>query len=582
MHKKKQNPFLYFNFINSHGDFKPLQFTNPLKVLSAQTLDEVIPCLEEVDKAINDGYYAAGYISYEAASAFNQDFPKSTSNKLPLLWFGIFTEPTQKDLQVSDNFHTNDWKPTISITDYYKNIDKIHDYIKSERTEQVNYTIHLKSKFTGNPIAFYKQLEQAQSANYSAYLDIGDFSILSASPELFFKVENERITTKPMKGTIGRANTYSEDIKNAQWLKASKKNRFENRLIVDLMCNELTKIAIPNTVKVPHLYTIEKYPTVYQMTSTVSADIRPNVDFTDIFKALFPCGSITGAPKKDTMDIISMLETDPREIYCGALGWIAPNKEAIFNVPIRTVVVDKQNESASYGVGGAITKDSTKEDEYEEILIKARLLTKKPQEFKLLESLGLINGEYLVFQEHLNRLTESSAFFDFKLDLNQIKIDLKKISKRHPIGKWKIRLLLSNDGKTSVETEKLSPFPKVVTSTLSDEHICKDDLFLYHKTTNRKLYNKHREKYKDLFDVLLWNENYEVTEFTMGNIVVDLNGKLYTPPVECGLLAGTFRESLLQKEIIEEQKIMVNELKSAQKVWFINSVRGWVPINIIP
>lgn len=580
MSKDKQNPLLYFNFVDHDGKMKPQQFINPVKIIKAQTVNEVIPCLKEVDKAINKGYYAAGYISYEAAPAFNQNLPKKDDHKIPLLWFGIFNEPIQNEIEFSGTFHTDNWNPTISIDDYYKNVDNIQSYIRDGRTKQVNYTIQLESNFTGEPIAFYKQLEQAQSANYSAFLDFGDYSILSASPELFFQLKDGVITTKPMKGTIGRGKTYIEDIKNAEWLKSSKKNQLENNLIVDLMRKELAEIAIPNTINVPHLYALEKYPTVYQMTSTITANIRPDINFIDIFKTLFPCGSITGIPKKETMDIISMLETDPREIYCGAIGWITPNKEAVFNVPIRTVLIDKQNQNASYGVGGAITKDSTKEGEYEEILIKARLLTKKQQDFNLLESLGLIDGEYLVYKEHLSRLTMSAKYFDFTLNIDEIEADLHRLALKHRVGQWKVRLLLAKSGSFTIEIEKIVPLPKEVTGLLSKEPIDKNHLFLYHKTTNRTIYNKHRKQLQDFFDVLLWNEDQEVTEFTLGNIVVEIEGRLYTPSLDAGLLAGTFRESLLQKGMIQERRIKVSDLQHCQKIWLINSVRGWVSVKI--
>lgn len=581
MHTNKENPFLYFNFANKHGSFNPLQFTKPVKIISTTAIDDVMTCLKEVDKAIDAGHYAAGYIAYEAAASFNENFPKPKKSNFPLLWFGIFKEPIQKELHVSDRFQTEEWLPTVSIEDYYMNIDKIHKLIEQNQTDQVNYTIQLESIFSGNPAAFYKQLEQAQSANYSAFLDIDQFSILSASPELFFTLENGKITTRPMKGTIDRGKTYEEDIQHAQWLTTSKKNRLENKLIVDLMQDELAKIALPGTIRVPHQYTIEKYPTVYQMTSTITADIKPDINFIDIFQALFPCGSITGIPKKETMDIIAALEQQPRDIYCGAIGWISPEKEAVFNVPIRTVLMDKQSKKAMYGVGGAITKESSKEEEYKEVLIKARLLTKKQETFELLESFGLIDGKYIVYDEHIKRLTQSARYFDFSLDLKKIHKDLQQLADKYPNGRRKVRLLLAKHGAYTVEIKKLPPIEKNITSRLAMEPVDQENLFLYHKTTNRAIYQKHLEQQQNIFDVLLWNKRNEVTEFTMGNIVVELDGKLYTPPVESGLLAGTFRESLLKKQEISERKITIPELQSCRNIWFINSVRGWIPVHFI-
>ena len=581
MDKNLKDPFLYFNYVNNSGEFTPLQFTKPIRVLIAQTISEVIPFMEIIQQAVNDGYYAAGYLAYEAAPAFDPELEVNIDNQMPLLWFGIFNEPVMKQIESTNIPYMNKWKPTVTIEDYNKNINKIHSYIKDGLTKQVNYTIHFESEFKGDPLGFYKQLEHAQSANYSAYMDINDFTILSASPELFFRLENGKITTKPMKGTVGRGKTYEDDIKNAEWLKNSKKNRKENQLVVDLMRSELGKIAIDKTIDVPSLYDIEKYPTVYQMTSTVTATIRPEVTMIDIFKTLFPSGSITGMPKKDTMKIITELEKSPREVYCGAIGFITPDNEAVFNVPIRTVLIDKRNGNAKYGVGGAITKDSTKEDEYEEVLIKSRLLTKKHQEFELLETIGLINGEYIVLKNHLDRLNESALYFNFKLDLDAIYNALMAISKKHTKLKWKVRLVVNKNGKFSIKTEKVIHIESKLKVELSEKPVRKDDLFLYHKTTNRKTYEIHQGFHNDTFDVLLWNENDEITEFTMGNIVVRLNGKLFTPPIECGLLAGTYRRFLLDNGKISEKIIMVHELEHCEEIWFINSVREWVPVELI-
>lgn len=584
MKSNKNDPFLYFNFIDHKGKLNPLQFFNPIQVLSAQTISEIIPCLEMIQQAVKKGYYAAGYISYEAAPAFNEKLTVKKGNMMPLLWFGIFNEPIHQKLECTnqDDSFTGEWKPTVLVDSYKKNFNAIQNSIKKNLTQQVNYTIPFESTFSSDPLSLYKQLEEAQSANYMAYLNIDDFSIISASPELFFHLKNREITTKPMKGTIGRGLTYKDDVKHAEWLKNSKKNRTENRLIIDLMRNELESIAIPGSIDISKLYTIEKYPTLYQMTSTITAQIQEHIELIDIFKALFPCGSITGIPKKDTMDIISELEVTPREVYCGAIGYITPHQEAIFNVPIRTVLIDKKNERAKYGVGGAITNHSSGENEHEEILIKTRLLTKKRNEFQLLESFGLINGKYLYFNEHMKRLKESALYFDYKLHLDRIQNHLNELAQKHRQGKWKVRLLVDKNGEHSIEIEKLRSDTNVSTVKLANQPIDRNDIFLYHKTTNRTIYETNKIQSDELFDTLLWNEEGVITEFTTGNIIVELNNELFTPPVESGLLAGTFREYLLTNGIITERKIKIDELSICANIWYINSVREWIPVQLLP
>lgn len=579
----KNNAFLYFNFMDHQGILCPLQFSDPVRILTAQTIDEIIPCLETVQHAVKNGFYVAGYISYEAAPAFNKEFHVQTGNKMPLLWFGIFNDPIHQPLnpdQFSEYIPDTNWKPLVSKEEYNKNFKYIQQSIHQHQTKQVNYTIPFETSFSYDPLSLYKQLADAQSANYSAYLDIDDFSIISASPELFFHLKDKEITTRPMKGTTDRGLTYQEDIEQAQKLKNSPKDQNENQLTVDLMCKELGKIAITGTVNVTNLQTIEKYPTLYQMTSTVTAMIQDRIDLLDIFKALFPCGSITGIPKKDTMNIITEIEPFPREVYCGAIGYITPENEAIFNVPIRTVLVNKKERLARYGVGGGITSASKKESEYKEILIKTDLLTREQPEFHLLESIGLIEGNYLCFAEHIKRLKESAHYFDFDLQLDEIRRDLLKLSEKHQQGKWKVRLLVDKNGQHHIERSKIMPQPHDLIVELAHKPIDQGDLFLYHKTTHREIYKKNTIQNNSIFDTLLWNKNEEITEFTTGNIVVKLNNQLYTPPIKCGLLGGTFREHLIKKGEITERIIRKEELEHCDQIWLINSVREWLPVQL--
>ncbi|MFD2046429.1 aminodeoxychorismate synthase component I [Ornithinibacillus salinisoli] len=575
------NHELYFDFIHDNGKKEPLCFKDPVDVIVAHSVEEILPCLNKIQDAIHNGYYAAGYLSYEAAPAFDSAFAVHENSTMPLLWFGIFHKPTSEPLLSSNHFHTDTWEPQTDINKYNQSIAKIKDYIAQGDTYQVNYTIRLSSDFQGDAIAYYNQLAASQSANYSAYLDIGSHQILSASPELFFHLKDGKITTKPMKGTIGRGETLKEDAANAEWLYHSEKNRAENVMIVDLLRNDLGRIAKAGTVRVPQLFTIEEYPTVYQMTSTVTAEVEPETTVTDIFKALFPCGSITGAPKVSTMKIIHELETSPREVYCGTIGFITPEKEAIFNVPIRTVLIDNTFGHAQYGVGGGITWDSTSKEEYDEVLTKAKILTNSPADFQLLETFGLRDGAYIVWEEHLERLKRSADFFQFHIDTEKVGAQLMQIAEGKSSGYWKVRLLVSSNGETKIEVQESPPITESVRVSLSKEPVQKNDVFLYHKTTNRSVYERMKEQSPHVFDVLLWNEEKEVTEFTIGNVVVEMEGKLYTPPVASGLLAGTFRSSLLKDGIIEERRITVDQLNACTNIWLINSVRKWVHVEMI-
>lgn len=578
---REEHPLLYFNFQHKEKSVKSTIFTNPISIIQTNDPNKVEQCLHKVQQAIHDQFYVAGFISYEASASFYPNLHFKQTTNIPLVWFGIFTEPSDVDLTNKRNrpFQMTTWKPKVSIDEYNEKFDRIYSHIVEGETEQVNYTIQMESNFSGEPFSFYKQLEQAQSANYTAYIDLNHFSILSASPELFFHLKDNHILMKPMKGTVERGLTYEEDHENAIWLKHSQKNQHENELIIQLMKKELQKIAKPNTTLVPKKFEIEKYPTVYQMTSTVTAEVEQSVSMVDLFKSLFPCGSITGIPKDRTIELIHKYEQHPRGIYCGAIGFITPDNEAIFNVPIRTVLLDHHLQKATYGVGGAITIDSTKEDEYNEIVTKAKVLTAEHPSFNLLETIGLQNGKYILLEHHLARIKKSASYFDYPFDEVDLRKQLSKIAEKYTKNNYRVRVLLDQHGKYFFESDKVTlpiTSPKV---TLATKPIQKDNPFLYHKTTNRTIYEEHKQS--DFFDVLLWNEQEHITEFTTGNIVLEFNGELVTPPITCGLLPGTFRQSLLEKKVISEKVIRKSDLQQCENIWYINSVRKWIKVKLI-
>ncbi|MCQ6279477.1 aminodeoxychorismate synthase component I [Bacillus sp. EB600] len=575
----QQGPLLSFEFASLKGEITPLIFRNPLKVIACNALEDVLPSLELVQNAINDGNFAAGFLTYECAPAFDSAYRVKTGNVMPILWFGIFEGPEHGSLYSNGAYSIAKWSPSVSMDEYQASIKSIKQSIENGITYQTNYTVQLHSQFQGDDITFFGRLRRAQAANYCAYINTGEHSILSASPELFFHLEKNTITTRPMKGTTERGKSLEEDIAKSQWLYHSEKNRAENVMIVDLLRNDLGMLAQPGTVNVPKLFEIEHYPTVHQMTSTITAQIKEDTQLIDIFKALFPCGSITGAPKISTMDIIADLETTPREVYCGAIGYITPNKEAIFNVPIRTVVIEQQSGKAIYGVGGGITWDSTTEGEYQEILTKTSVLEENRPEFQLLESLLLTGGEYFLMEEHLNRLESSAKYFGFSFDSEYVIKTLSDFAFQNHFGMLKVRFLLEKNGEMIIEGQPITQLNTPIKVILADEPLEKNNLFLYHKTTNREIYNRFQRKFPDVFDVLLWNEDGEVTEFTNGNIVVEIDGILWTPPVQSGLLAGTFREVLMKQEKIHEKIVTVADLKNSTKIWFINSVRKWIEVQ---
>ncbi|KOR82869.1 aminobenzoate synthetase [Bacillus sp. FJAT-22058] len=579
---KREDPLsLIFHFTDKLGDSRPLYFANPKKVITAHSIEDVLPQFQKVQEAIEQGNYAAGYVSYEAAPAFEQSFKVKDGAKMPLLWFGIFDKPEEEiPEKMTGAFNLAEWQSETDSNAYRSGFQRIKSEIKKGNTYQVNYTMRLQSQFEGDDFAFFERLKRAQRSNYSAYLNVGSHRILSASPELFFRWEDGQLITRPMKGTVKRGTSLKGDQLNAEWLAASEKNQAENYMIVDLLRNDLGMIAKPGSVEVPQLKAIEKYPTVWQMTSTITADTNPGTTIIDIFKALFPCGSITGAPKIKTMEIIADIENSPREVYCGAIGFITPESEAVFNVPIRTVVIDKETGKAEYGVGGGITWDSELSEEYDEAFLKAKLLTVERPAYKLLESIKLSDGEYYLLNDHIDRMKQSAEYFDYRFSELYLRDRLQKYAEINHGTLEKVRVLLHENGEIEVLGQAIKPLDPEFKAILAEAPISRANPFLFHKTTNRDVYEGFQMNNPDFQDVLLWNEEGFITEFTNGNVVVKINGDLYTPPVESGLLAGTFRQELIRKKEIKVKNISKADLNNAEEIWFINSVRGKLKVNL--
>ena len=349
-------------------------FTRPAEVVSARTHEEVRPALRRVERAAAEGLYAVGFVAYEAAPAFDRALAvKQHPTDLPLLWFGLFDRPSEIQTAAGE-FRVSGWKPSITRDEYERNVEAVREAIARGDTYQTNYTFRLRAHFDGDALAFYRHLSARQRADYCAFLDTGRHQILSASPELFFRLSGRHLFTRPMKGTARRGGTPEEDAAQSRWLEGSEKNRAENVMIVDLMRNDLGRVAETGSVRASDLCRVEAYPTVFQMTSAVEARLRDGATLGDVLAALFPSGSVTGAPKVSTMRLIAALEDSPRGVYCGGVGLIEPGGGAVFNVAIRTAVIDAETGAAEYGTGGGITWDSAPADEYDEALAKAALL----------------------------------------------------------------------------------------------------------------------------------------------------------------------------------------------------------------
>lgn len=569
-------PTLLFEFANQ----QPMLFQQPSHIFCTYDYNEVNTILEEIKQATQQGFYAAGYISYEATyPLMNLHITKQVP--YPLIWFGIFTAPVQQnqhnEWQIG-NFSVSSFQPSVSKNEYLQIVANVINELQASSLKQINYTTPFIAQFSGDAYAYYMHLKRAQRAKFNAFLDLDSVQIVSVSPEMFFQKQGNRVTVRPMKGTIRRGKTFEEDQQLKNWLFHSEKNRLENDMITRLMQEELNEIA--SDVKITNQYTIEKYPTVYQMTSTLNGNVKGEHTAIEVLKALFPCGSISGFPKKASIQKIAAVEPYARGVYTGAIGYITPEQDAIFNVPIRTVVIDNKAQQATYYAGGAITTKSTAVDEYQEMVAKTNVLNHHVKPFQLLETLRLESGNYFLLENHFTRLKASADYFSFPLNLAKVMEALNNIKKDHPSGNWKVRITVDERGNIEAEAQ---PFTVCThyKARLAKAPIDAENVFLYHKTTERTIFAKHLSVLPATYDdVLLWNERNEITEFTIGNIVVEKAGKRYTPPISSGLLPGTFRQELLKQGMIEEKVLYVNELPSFERIWLINSVRQWVEVTM--
>ena len=559
-------------------------FGRPSSQRVARTLDEVIPLVQSAEAAARDGSWVAVALSYEAAPAFDSALTVKAGSEFPLAWMGVFAGPSSSKLATIAGPPPviSEWEPQMSKRHYQRAIQSIRDYIEAGDTYQVNFTFPLVGHLAGDSFGWFRTIAESQGAAYSAYIDIGSHTILSFSPELFVERRGNKLITRPMKGTLARGRWTEEDRERAEQLRSSLKDRAENVMIVDLLRSDLGKIAETGSVEVTELFAVEYLNRVLQMTSTITATQKPDVSITDMLRALFPCGSVTGAPKPRTMAIIEELEEHPRGIYTGAIGLIRPDGDAVFSVPIRTLVVDRSNGAATFGVGGGITWDSTSEGEYEECRLKAKFLTDPWEDFELLETMALEDGEFSLLDRHIARAYSSACYFGCRWNDAAISSAIDNARRSHPLQRWRIRLIIDRNGEARTEASALGGHRSGPLQVKFASHPVDDrEPLLFHKTTARARYDIELERCRPCDDVIFWNDRGEVTESTIANVVVSAEGKNWTPPRAAGLLAGTLREDLISKGELFERTITREELIAASSFFLINSVRGWMPARLV-
>lgn len=556
-----------------------LRFDEPLETVTVWELSDVLEAVDKAEQATMAGHWVVGLLSYDAGPAFDPAVTSQRDPEVPLLAFGVFSAPEESSAPMDGPFEISEWTPDQSETDYAIAIDQVREYIRSGETYQVNYTVRRHATFWGSAEGLFASLSRAQRAKHDAFLHFGTHALCSASPELFFTKEGRRFSSRPMKGTRPRHFDPETDARIANELVSSTKDRAENVMIVDMVRNDLGRIAEVGTVSVPSLLQVETYPTVHTMTSTVVADA--DAGLREALHALFPVASITGAPKFRTTEIIAELEQSPRGAYTGSVFALSPHGSWEFNVVIRSVWLDLEQGVGTYGVGGGIVWDSRADTEWQETEHKSRVLARAGKPLKLLETMAWTpDGGISLRQRHINRLLEAGDHFGIHIDMTVVMDLLNTVRSDTPVM---LRLLIDADGNPELEVRAMPPEsgdPRVL--PIDTEPTDPFDEFLVYKTTTRTRYEEAYDRFPDAPDVILWNRRGELTETCIANLVLELDGTLVTPHRQSGLLAGTLREELLQRGQVEERVLTLDDLRRADRVFAINSVRGWDEIELAP
>lgn len=580
---------------NSSGSAAPsLLFTEPVETVSAEEPGDVADAIARLQAGVEGGLHAAGFFSYELGYVLEPRLSHRMPVKrsVPLLWFGLYREPrAMTGRQVEAWLETTTRTASHQFSDvtlawdedeYVRRYTKVQEMIRAGDIYQLNLTFKARFRLTGSPLTFYRDLRAKQRVAYGGIVDTGDVTILSASPELFIEQRGREIETRPMKGTAARKGMIAQDSEQRAELASDHKQRAENLMIVDLMRNDIGRISETGSVNVTDLFTIETYKTLHQMTSGVRATLKRDVGLMELLEALFPPGSVTGAPKIRAMELISDLETEARGVYCGAIGHISPEGKSMFNVVIRTPVVFRDG-TGEMGIGSGVVYDSKGDNEYAECLLKMKFLTDPPKPFRLIETLLYAPGKGLwLLDGHLQRLAASASYFGFTYDEQEVRLGLvDAVIKGGEGNRLRVRLTLGEDGDIATSA---TPIPDqdenaVMRYVVSPTRLNSANPFLFHKTTRRELYDEewaHYSQSTGADEVVYLNEDGALAEGSRTSIFVERDGVLLTPPLTAGLLPGTLRAQLLEEGRAVEAPLTLKDLCEAETAYLGNSVRGLV------
>jgi len=585
---------------------KSMEFSDPDRVVEAYQIGDVVDVVRQAEAATREGFWSVGFVAYEAAPAFDGSLPVRPGEQgelhddLPLAWFGLFRNRFEAESFVGEArldaspYTVSPWIPTMDEDTFEENAQRVRRLIKSGDLNQINFALRLDAAISGDLSELYRDLVLSQRGANGAFIDLGRYRILSASPERFFAVDGSRIEVRPMKGTAARGRWAAEDEDHAATLAASQKDRTEHQRIVDRIREELVSITLPDTIEVHELMALERLETVWQMSSSMSAELAPSTEIVDVFRALFPSAAVTGDPKARAMEAIATLECRTRGVYAGAIGFMAPTDNgrpnASFSVAIRTVTVDSEEGVGEYAVGAGITSSPVPRGEYAEAQAKTHVLVQRRPEISLFETIRWEDDHgFRWLDRHIRRIGDSSAYFGFRFDEKSIHDALDEAVSRMS-GARAVRLEIDRHGSivVDVNSEALEParwWPTLggdpVACVIDPTAISSTSIYRFHKTTARRPYNDRSKAYKGVEDVLMVNERGELTEATTYNVAVQCAGTWITPPLASGCLPGILRQVMIDEGALVEEVITAEDLEGADGIGLLSSVRGWKSARLV-
>jgi len=556
------------------------EFSSPSRLCVAVDVDDVVGVIAAGEAAAEAGEWVVGFVTYEAARAFDSAYPLAAAGgTLPLAWFCAFGSRVEVPLvEAPSNGPFVDGVVRTHGSRWYRDgVQRVRELIETGGVYQINLTDRVRARLVADPFDLYRSMVSTQGGSFNAFLDLGEAVVASASPELFLEISGDTVTARPMKGTRRRHGRADADVQMAEELRASEKDRAENVMIVDLLRNDLSRLSSPGGVTVPELFRVERYETVWQLTSTVQASLRPEVRLADVFRSTFPCGSITGAPKVAAMHAIARLEPSPRGLYCGAIGMISPSVDgarpsSIWSVAIRTAVIDAADGRVEFASGGGITYDSVPADEDDELESKVAVLRSARPAFALFETLRFDAEGAHDLVRHLRRLKASADYFGFACDPSVVAADVGALGV--PDGPRRLRVVLDRRGRHRLELVALDDSAPLVRLAVATARVRSDDPFMCHKTTRRAVYERARSAHPLADDVLLVNERAEVVETTIANLLYRLGDEWFTPPLASGGLPGIGREVLVSSGAVTERVLPLAQLAACDELAVVNSLRG--------